>query len=146
MWENNSESTSVMKKISFLELIKMINKRRSFIIGIKTTKLSQNEINFLKKYKPWGIILFSRNIKSIKQTQKLTSHIKRIFKDNNYPILVDEEGGRSGWSRFIASTTRLSTPPLPTATTISSTRVCASQPHSPNHCSLAQRARGHDRH
>jgi len=72
----------------------MINNRRSFITGIKGIKLSQKEVVFLKKYKPWGIILFSRNIISIQQTQKLTSHIKKIFNDKNYPILIDEEGGR----------------------------------------------------
>tara|TARA_Y100000590_G_scaffold340886_1_gene388820 strand:+ start:3975 stop:4925 length:951 start_codon:yes stop_codon:yes gene_type:complete len=72
----------------------MINKTRSFICGIKGTKLSDKEILFLKKYQPWGIILFSRNIKSIKQTKNLTKSIKNIFKNNNYPILIDEEGGR----------------------------------------------------
>jgi len=71
----------------------MIN-RRSFITGIKSTTLSKNEINFLKNYKPWGIILFSRNIRSIKQTRRLTDHIKLTFKDKNYPILIDQEGGR----------------------------------------------------
>ena len=71
----------------------MINKRRSFITGIKGSKLTKKEIFFLKKYKPWGIILFSRNIKTIYQTQELTSHIKKLFKDKNYPILIDEEGG-----------------------------------------------------
>ena len=40
----------------------MIN-RRSFITGIKGTKLTNHEIKFLDKYKPWGIILFSRNLK-----------------------------------------------------------------------------------
>jgi len=80
----------------------MINKRRSFITGIKDTKLSKKEVFFLKKYKPWGIILFSRNIKSISQTQKLTSQIKKLFKDKNYPILIDEEGGKvSRLNRFI---------------------------------------------
>ena len=53
----------------------MINNRRSFITGIKGIKLNKKEINFLKKYKPWGIILFSRNIKSIKQTRSLTNKI-----------------------------------------------------------------------
>jgi len=82
----------------------MINKRRSFITGIKGTKLSLKEIAFLKKYKPWGVILFSRNIISISQTQILTSHIKKIFNDKNYPILIDEEGGRvSRLSKFIDS-------------------------------------------
>ena len=80
----------------------MIKRRRSFITGIKSTNLSQKEIVFLKKYKPWGVILFSRNIVSISQTQKLTSHIKKIFNDKNYPILIDEEGGRvSRLSKFI---------------------------------------------
>jgi beta-N-acetylhexosaminidase len=68
--------------------------RRCFITGLRSTKLSLKEKIFLKKYKPWGIILFSRNIKSIKQTKKLTEEIRKIFKDNNYPILIDQEGGR----------------------------------------------------
>ena len=72
----------------------MINKRKSFITGLKSTYLLKNEKNFLKKYKPWGIILFSRNIKSIPQVKNLTNEIKKIFKDKNYPILVDQEGGR----------------------------------------------------
>ena len=71
-----------------------MNNRRSFIIGIKSTKLSVKEKSFLKKYKPWGIILFTRNIKTIKQTYNLTSSIRKIFKDKKYPILIDQEGGR----------------------------------------------------
>ena len=46
--------------------------------------------------------MFSRNIKTISQTQELTSKIKKLFKDNNYPILIDEEGGRvSRLNKFI---------------------------------------------
>ena len=71
----------------------MMNKR-SFITGIKSTILSKKEKKFLNDYKPWGVILFSRNIKSLKQTKKLTDEIKKIFKDNNYPVLIDQEGGR----------------------------------------------------
>ena len=71
-----------------------MNNRRSFIVGIKSTSLSKKESFFLKKYKPWGVILFSRNIMNIKQTRKLTFSIRRIFNDKNYPILIDQEGGR----------------------------------------------------
>ena len=71
----------------------MIN-RRSFITGIKGPKLNKKEINFLKNYKPWGIILFSRNLKDIKQIKSLTKHIRKIFHDRNYPIIIDQEGGR----------------------------------------------------
>jgi beta-N-acetylhexosaminidase len=72
----------------------MIKNRRAFIVGIKSLQLSKNEIYFLKKYKPWGVILFLRNIKSIKQTKNLTDNIRKIFRDKNYPILIDQEGGR----------------------------------------------------
>ena len=71
-----------------------MNNRKSFIVGVKSTKLSAKEKFFLKKYKPWGIILFARNIKNIEQTFKLTSAIRKIFNDKNYPILIDQEGGR----------------------------------------------------
>jgi len=71
-----------------------MNNRRAFIVGIKSTYLLKNEINFLKNYRPWGVILFTRNIKNIDQTRKLTSKIRKIFNDKNYPILVDQEGGR----------------------------------------------------
>ena len=84
-----------------------MNNRRSFITGIKSTILSSNEKKFLKKYKPWGIILFTRNIKNIKQTQKLTSSVRKIFKDQNYPILIDQEGGRVNRLENIISFTNL---------------------------------------
>ena len=72
-----------------------MNNRRSFITGIKSTTLSVKEKKFLQQYKPWGVILFSRNIVSLKQAKKLTDKIKKIFKDRNYPILIDQEGGRA---------------------------------------------------
>ena len=72
----------------------MNKNHKSFVCGIKGKYLSNKEKRFLIKYKPWGIILFSRNIKSIKQAKILTNSIKKIFKNENYPILIDEEGGR----------------------------------------------------
>ena len=71
-----------------------MNNRRCFIVGIKSLRLSSKEKLFLKKYKPWGVILFTRNIKSIEQTLKLTFSIRKIFNDMKYPILIDQEGGR----------------------------------------------------
>ena len=79
-----------------------MNNRRSFIVGVKSTKLSIKEKNFLKKYKPWGVILFTRNIKTIKQTTKLTTSIRKIFNDKKYPILIDQEGGRVNRLKNIA--------------------------------------------
>ena len=67
--------------------------RKAIIFGVKGTKLSTKEKKFLKKTKPWGIILFSRNVENIVQLQNLTNQIKKIFNDNKYPILIDQEGG-----------------------------------------------------
>ena len=71
-----------------------MNNRRSFIVGLRSLKLSNKEKVFLKKFKPWGVILFSRNINNIEQTLKLTTSIRKIFNDIKYPILIDQEGGR----------------------------------------------------
>ncbi|MSP10603.1 MAG: glycoside hydrolase family 3 protein [Pelagibacteraceae bacterium] len=71
-----------------------MNNRKAFIVGIKSLIITEQEKSFLKKYRPWGVILFSRNIKTINQTKKLTDIIKKIFNDKNYPILIDQEGGR----------------------------------------------------
>jgi beta-N-acetylhexosaminidase len=68
--------------------------RKAAIISISGISLSQKEIKILKKEKPWGVILFKRNIFSEKQLKNLTSSIKKIMSDKKYPILVDEEGGR----------------------------------------------------
>ena len=32
----------------------MMDRKKAFIVGIKSTKLSKKEITFLKKHKPWG--------------------------------------------------------------------------------------------
>jgi len=69
-------------------------KRKAIIFGIKGLSLSTRESILLKNEKPWGIILFSRNIKNLKQTQKLVGKIRKITNDEKYPILIDEEGGR----------------------------------------------------
>ena len=53
--------------------------RKAIIFGLKGLKLTNKEINFLRKYKPWGIILFSRNIKDIKQLKNLVFNIKKNF-------------------------------------------------------------------
>ena len=52
--------------------------RKALIIGIKSTKLTNDERHLLKIKKPWGVILFSRNIKKILQLEFLIKDIKKI--------------------------------------------------------------------
>ena len=68
--------------------------RSSVILGIKGYKLTKQEKKLLNKARPWGINLFSRNIKNINQVKLLIDDIRKIFNDNKYPILIDQEGGR----------------------------------------------------
>ena len=68
--------------------------RKAIIFGLKGYKVTKSEKKLFKKFKPWGIILFSRNIYNIIQLRNLINEIKFIFKDKNYPILIDQEGGK----------------------------------------------------
>ena len=67
-------------------------KKKAIIISIKGTKLSKMEKILLSREKPWGIILFKRNIHSFNQVKNLISKIKKLTKNNRFPIIIDEEG------------------------------------------------------
>ena len=67
-------------------------KKKAIIISLKGSKLSRKEKILLSKENPWGLILFKRNIKSLKQIKELIKKIRILTKDNRFPILVDEEG------------------------------------------------------
>ena len=69
-------------------------KRKAIIFGIKGYYLSRAEKTLFRKYKPWGVILFSRNIKNLEKLKKLIINIRKVTSDINYPILIDQEGGR----------------------------------------------------
>jgi len=68
--------------------------KKAIIFGIKGYQLSNKERSFFKKTRPWGIILFSRNVRNISQLKQLINEIKSIFNQKNYPILMDVEGGK----------------------------------------------------
>ena len=67
-------------------------KKKAIIVSIKGYKLSKKEKELFSKEKPWGLILFQRNIKSFYQVQNLIKNIRKHVKDKKFPILVDEEG------------------------------------------------------
>ena len=68
--------------------------RKAVIFGVKGYRLTNKEKHLFRKAKPWGIILFSRNIKNIFQLKNLIDDIKNFFNDKKYPILIDQEGGK----------------------------------------------------
>ena len=50
--------------------------RKAIIFGIKGYRLKKKEKYLFKREKPWGVILFSRNTKSLSQLRRLTEDIK----------------------------------------------------------------------
>jgi len=82
--------TIIRKEISGICLKKM--KIKALIVSIKGTRLTKLEKILLAKEKPWGIILFKRNIKSLDQLKNLTNNIKLYAKNRKFPIIIDEEG------------------------------------------------------
>ena len=51
-------------------------KQKALIVSIKGTKLTKMERVLFSIEKPWGTILFKRNLKSIDQIRYLISQIK----------------------------------------------------------------------
>ena len=67
-------------------------KFKALIISLSGTELSKMEKIILSKEKPWGVILFKRNLKSLSQIKNLTSQIRKLTKNKKFPIIIDEEG------------------------------------------------------
>lgn len=67
---------------------------RAFITGISGTSLSGEEKAFLRETRPWGAILFKRNIVDKNQVAELVYEIRAILESGEAPILIDQEGGR----------------------------------------------------
>ena len=67
-------------------------KKKAIIISIKGHKLLKKEKNLLRNEYPWGLILFKRNIKSLVQLKNLIKKIRKLTKDSQFPIMIDEEG------------------------------------------------------
>jgi len=64
------------------------------ILGCAGTVLSAEEAAFFRDVKPWGFILFKRNIETPDQVRKLTSALRETVSRPDAPILIDQEGGR----------------------------------------------------
>jgi len=66
---------------------------RAFITGLAGLSISANERAFLRDARPWGFIIFKRNVSSPAQISELI----QSFRDTvgwGAPVLVDQEGGR----------------------------------------------------
>jgi beta-N-acetylhexosaminidase len=67
---------------------------RACILGCAGPKLLDDERAFFRDARPWGFILFKRNIESPDQVRALTEALRACLDRPDAPILIDQEGGR----------------------------------------------------
>jgi len=67
---------------------------RAFITGVSGTELSAAEREFIRAQRPWGFILFKRNIESPAQVTRLVGELRGELGEPDAPVLIDQEGGR----------------------------------------------------
>ena len=70
-----------------------MNLYRPIIIGIAGYALTESEQSWLTELKPYGVILFSRNIDNSTQLKALCASLRQILGDD-VVIVIDQEGGR----------------------------------------------------
>jgi beta-N-acetylhexosaminidase len=68
--------------------------RTRAIYGCAGTALSDDERAFFRDAKPWGFILFGRNVADADQIRALVSEMRATVGDETAPVLIDQEGGR----------------------------------------------------
>ncbi|UFS78164.1 beta-N-acetylhexosaminidase [Tardiphaga sp. 37S4] len=67
---------------------------RAFITGVSRLELTAEERAFLRAERPWGFILFKRNIDNPAQVARLVEDLRGATGDLDAPVLIDQEGGR----------------------------------------------------
>ena len=67
---------------------------RAFITGVSGTELNAAEREFIRAERPWGFILFKRNIETPQQVALLVQELRKAVGTPDAPVLIDQEGGR----------------------------------------------------
>ena len=81
----------------------------AFILGCSGQVLSSEERAFFRDVRPWGLILFRRNVSEPQQVADLCAAFRDLVGRDNAPVLVDQEGGRvqrlgvPHWRRYPAA-------------------------------------------
>ena len=67
---------------------------KSLILGCVGLAFTPEEETFFSAVKPWGLILFRRNIADSEQISALCARFRELVGRDDAPILIDQEGGR----------------------------------------------------
>src|SRR6202012_4321809 len=67
---------------------------RAFITGVSGLELNDAERAFIRSERPWGFILFKRNVDTPEQVARLVGELREAVDRPDAPVLIDQEGGR----------------------------------------------------
>src|SRR6202165_4633136 len=67
---------------------------RAFITGVSGPELNAAEREFIRAARPWGFILFKRNVETPTQVITLVRELRKAAGGPETPVLIDQEGGR----------------------------------------------------
>ena len=67
---------------------------RAFITGVSGPELNAAEREFIRAERPWGFILFKRNVETPTQVITLVRELRKAAGRPEAPVLIDQEGGR----------------------------------------------------
>jgi beta-N-acetylhexosaminidase len=67
---------------------------KAMILGCAGKSLSDDEIRFYREERPWGFILFGRNIGEPQQISDLVASMLDSVGRPDAPVFIDQEGGR----------------------------------------------------
>ncbi|MFM9973190.1 MAG: beta-N-acetylhexosaminidase [Beijerinckiaceae bacterium] len=66
----------------------------ALIAGCASKELTPDEKAFFRAERPWGFILFKRNVETPDQVRRLVDAFRKCVDRDDAPVLIDQEGGR----------------------------------------------------
>ena len=67
---------------------------KALICGCAGVTLAEEERAFFAEERPWGLILFARNVESPAQVRALAADFRALVGREEAPVFIDQEGGR----------------------------------------------------
>jgi beta-N-acetylhexosaminidase len=67
---------------------------KSIVVGIAGPELTGEEVRLLERHRPFGVILFRRNVQDRDQLRALITSLRDVLAPEPVAVLVDQEGGR----------------------------------------------------
>jgi beta-N-acetylhexosaminidase len=71
-----------------------MSESKAMILGASGTRLTEDEKQFFRGAKPWGFILFARNVFEPQQIRDLVAEMRDCAGRTDAPVFIDQEGGR----------------------------------------------------